>query len=222
MMLAPPLPNSTPNDEFGREGSDAVAAAQVLQHADLIVVAGVPGAGKSTALRVAARTTRWRILDPDVERAWFGRHLPKGTPYRLYRPLVHVLHHLVLLSVLLRGPARLRAAGRDRLLVHEPGTRTPRRVLLARLAAARGWRAALLLVEVSRTEALAGQHARHRVLKAGAFERHWRRWVRLRERGLPALRADVGWMSVALVARAEAPGVLDALDERAPETPSSR
>lgn len=221
MTVAPLLPSCLPPEHLARERAGEPAppadAARGLQDADLIVVAGVPGAGKSTAVRSVAHRSGWRILDPDTQRAWLARHLPAGTPYRVYRPLVHVLHHLLLAVTLLRGPVGLRSSGRTRLLVHEPGTRRARRAALARLATARGWRAALLLLEVSREDALAGQRARGRVVAPPAFRRHWRRWLRLRAEGPAALRAEPSWSCVAFVARAKAPSVLGALRD-APRT----
>lgn len=155
--------------------------------ARLVVVAGVPGAGKSTALRgVSALATStsagdaWPVvLDSDRYRTWLAARLPARMPYRWFRPLTHVLHQAGLVALLVAGPGSRLLAGRT-LLVHDPGTRGWWRYGVGRLARARGWRASLVYIDVDRVEALRGQLARGRVLDAASFEGHWRRWEELR------------------------------------------
>jgi hypothetical protein len=45
------------------------------------------------------------------------------------------------------------------------------------------------MLDVPRPEALAGQHRRGRVLRAGSFDRHWRRWQAQRPALVAAARA---------------------------------
>jgi hypothetical protein len=154
----------------------------------LLLVAGVPGAGKTTML-ARADTSGSLMLDPEWMREAYVRRLGR-LPYRLWRPLVHARHYLNVLRALRRP---------DGLVVHEPGTRTWMRRLLALAAARAGRQPHLLLLDVGLHDALAGQRQRRRRMPRPAFERHWRRWERLRrQRGrLPA----EGWASVLLLDR---------------------
>lgn len=131
----------------------------------MVVVGGVPGAGKSTALRPYVADPDVLVLDPDLLRARLR-----------WRPLVHAVHQALVWLVVLAGPA-----GRV-LLVHDTATRRRRRESLLRLASWRGWEPRLLLVDVSRSDALLGQHDRGRMVDPASFDRHWERWLRLRAR----------------------------------------
>jgi hypothetical protein len=157
----------------------------------LLLVAGVPGAGKTTLL-ARADTSGSAVLDPETLRRGYQPLLGR-LPYRLWRPLVHTRHYLRVLAAL-RGPAGL--------VVHEPGTRAWTRRLLVLAAGRAGRQAHLLLLEVSLQDALAGQRQRCRVLRRRAFDRHWRRWRRLRCQ--PARLAAEGWTSIRVLDRAEA------------------
>ena len=154
---------------------------------DLVLVGGVPGAGKSTAIRQAtADQSAVRSLDPEQLQDRIRNLLPTEVPYRTYRSLVHVLHTLRVFLHLLQGPG-----SGPRLVVHDPGTRRRRRRLFVTLARARGWRTTLLYIDVDRAAARSGQWERGRVLDASAFDRHWQRWERLRSR----LAGTEGWRS---------------------------
>jgi predicted kinase len=169
-----------------------------LPPAALLVVAGVPGAGKTTWLsRVDAPGSL--ILDPEPIRARMARRL-RPLPYRLWRPLVHAEH---IARVLLALP------GGSGLIVHDTGTRGWRRRLLAALARRFGRGGHLLLLDVTAETALEGQRERRRTLEPAAFAAHWRRWRRLRDdlsgpagpdaAGSPL--AAEGWASVRLLDR---------------------
>lgn len=154
----------------------------------MVVVGGVPGAGKSTALRPYAADPAALVLDPDPIRDRLR-----------WRPLVHAVHQLLVWLLVLAGPDD------QVLLVHDTATRRRRREALLRLASWRGWDVTLLLVDVSREDALRGQHVRGRVVGQESFERHWRRWLRLRAapgtaaRTVLTDRAGVGPALAALV-----------------------
>lgn len=153
---------------------------------DYVLVGGVPGAGKSTAIAAAAPDfVAVRVLDPDGVRSWLGAHLPARVPYAWYRPLVHLVHLLVHVWCLLRGP------GAGRLLVHDPSTRPSRLRALRRLAVWRGWTPLLVYVDTDPVVARAGQVARSRVVHGGRFAAHCRRWSGLREEA--ATGACHGW-----------------------------
>jgi hypothetical protein len=146
---------------------------------DLVLVGGVPGAGKTTAIALATDDLPYvRAVDPEHVSWWLRRRLPSGVPYRAYRWLVHLLHTVRVLLHLLNGPV----AGR-RLVVHDPGTRAHRRGFFLRLAHLSGWRTVLLYVDVDRSLAQEGQLQRGRVVRS--FEEHWLSWQHLR----PALDA---------------------------------
>ncbi|WP_223399734.1 ATP-binding protein [Nocardioides rotundus] len=166
----------------------------------MVLVGGVPGAGKSTLLRRYAGRPGTLVLDPDTLRERLA-----------WRPLVHLAHQLLVWAVTLAGP-RL---GRT-VLIHDTATRPRRREALLGLARRRGWDVSLLLVEVSRATALTGQLERGRLAPAHAFERHWRRWLGLRD---GAQRVAVPPL---VVTRSNAPAVLDGLVRSGPEQRDDR
>ena len=165
----------------------------------MVLVGGVPGAGKTTAIgQVAADRLDVDGLDPEAFHDRISRVLPDGTAYATYRPLVHVLHTLRVLVVLLRGPV----PGRT-LVVHDPATRPRRRWLFAWLARARGWDPVLLYVDVPRTLAETGQVLRGRVVDPASFAGHWARWEALRAEltGAPDALDGARWSEVLLTDR---------------------
>jgi predicted kinase len=168
----------------------------------VVLVGGVPGAGKSTAIDVvAAERPQVDVIDSDMVRRWLRRRLPAGLPYRRFRWLVHTVTVLWTFAALLRGPR----PGR-RLIVHDPSTRLRRREVFVRLARRRGWRSILVLVDVARADAQRGQRDRQRVIRPAAFDRHWARWVALRREVVDAPdQLDGGrWNLVRLVDRRHA------------------
>jgi predicted kinase len=173
---------------------------------DLVVLGGVPGAGKSTVLRRLRRRPGVRVLDPDGHRDALRRNVGRVVPYRAYRPVVHTLHAVDVLGALLLGPRRTDGV----LVVHDPATRPRRTTALLRLARARGWRPALVFVDTPREAALAGQHARGRVLASRSFDGHWRRWSQQRRHWLEAERRCEGY-DVRVVRRDDAERRLVAL-----------
>ncbi len=157
-------------------------APRPANHSDLVVVGGVPGAGKSTVIASVAQAPGVAALDPDHLRAPVARRWP-AVPPRAYRWAIHTVHTVLVWAAVLAGPAVLhRWPGRAArvLLVHETATRRNRRRLLLRAAVRRGWHPTLLLVDATRDEAIAGQQARGRVVHPLAFDRHWTRWTDLR------------------------------------------
>jgi predicted kinase len=174
--------------------------------ARVVLVGGVPGAGKTTAIaRVAAELPAVDALDPESFRDAVRRRLPEGTDYAAYRPLVHILHTLRVLLVLLRGPV----PGRT-LVVHDPATRPRRRRLFVRLARARAWEPVLLYVDVPRALAQTGQVLRGRVVDPTSFAGHWARWQELRGElaGTPDTLDGARWSEVLVTDRDGAAGLL--------------
>lgn len=177
--------------------------------ATVVLVGGIPGAGKSTAIRrAAAGRTDVDVIDSDTIRRWLRSRLPNELPYRRFRALVHTITVIWTVCALLRGPR----PGR-RLLVHDPSTRPRRRRLFAGLARLRRWRPVLLLVDVARADAEQGQRDRRRIVRPAAFDRHWDRWQHLRQQVLDGpTTVDGGrWNRVCLVDRSDAANTLAAL-----------
>ncbi len=131
---------------------------------DLVLLAGLPGAGKTTLLAGLRDTSAVTVRDSDQVRATFGARLPGWLPYRAYRPLVHVGHHLRVLVAVLRAPGPV--------LVHDPATRTCTRTMLASLARLSRRPAVFVWLDVPPSQALDGQRARGRVIPPRSFARH--------------------------------------------------
>ena len=163
-----------------------------LGRRDLLVVAGLPGAGKTTMLRHAA--VGLPVLDSDQVRERLGAMVP-ALPYRWYRPVVHAWHRARIVG---------RAIGEDGpVVVHEPSTRASTRALLALVGVVSGRSVRLLFLDVPAEVALAGQLSRGRVVRARSFARHVRRVGKWRE-GLLADQVPAGWRSVQVIDRPRA------------------
>ncbi|MER7538078.1 AAA family ATPase [Streptomyces sp. NPDC097704] len=134
---------------------------------DLVVVSGLPGSGKSTLMKRAARGSG--IDSQDARERWEAR-MPRLLPYAVYRPLVRIAHYAGLRRALRSGAS---------LIVHDCGTQSWVRGWLAREARRRGRALHLLLLDVTPDTAKAGQHARGRGVSAYAFARHRRAVGRL-------------------------------------------
>ncbi|MEV0221552.1 AAA family ATPase [Streptomyces sp. NPDC050704] len=128
--------------------------------ADLVVVTGLPGSGKSTLMRRAV--TGRRIDSQDTRDRWDGR-LSRFLPYAVYRPLVRVAHYAGLRRALRSG---------EGVVVHDCGTQAWVRSWLARDARRRGGTLHLLLLDVDPGTALDGQRERGRGVSRYAFARH--------------------------------------------------
>ncbi|MFF2451328.1 AAA family ATPase [Isoptericola sp. NPDC058082] len=171
-----------------------------------VLVGGVPGAGKSTALaRVAGLRPGVRVLDSETARRDLRGRVPRGVPYAVYRPVVHVRHLAGVVRAVLGGPRD----GTELLVVHDPATSRVRRWWWACLARRAGWSPVLVMVDVERGEALSGQEVRGRRVRARAFARHWRRWAAQRA-GLVAASGGAagGWSQVHVVGRRQVVGLL--------------
>ena len=126
------------------------------EHDAVVVVAGVPGAGKSTLIRRAVDRTAAAVVDTDDERE-------RGRGGRL----LYARHYVRIAAAVL---------GARPVVVHSRGTRAPARRAVALLARLRGRPAHLLLLDADRPAAEAGQRRRGRVLGA---RRHGPRVVAL-------------------------------------------
>ncbi|MFJ9868809.1 AAA family ATPase [Streptomyces sp. NPDC101165] len=146
--------------------------------ADLVVITGLPGSGKSTLMHRAVPGHR---IDSQATRDRWDARMPRLLPYALYRPLVRLAHYAGLRRALRTG---------EGVVVHDCGTQSWVRSWLAREARRRGGTLHLLLLDVTPGTARDGQRERGRGVSRYAFSRHRRttaRLLRAVERGeLPA------------------------------------
>jgi len=142
----------------------------------LVLVAGLPGAGKSTLMdrlydlsgdeSVPVERGPVRVIDSRQSRNWWARFL-RPLPTRVRTPLVHATHVWRIARAVLRGHA---------VLAHTRGTWPHILHGFAWLARRRGGEMHLILIDVDPETARAGQVARGRVVTDTAFARHCRRW----------------------------------------------
>lgn len=162
----------------------------------LVLVAGIPGAGKSSLLRrLPADREGLAVLDSDPVRDWLRDRLPEGTAYSRYRWLVHLWHRMriVLLAFGLVGP----------LVVHLPATGAATRAAVLALAVLAARRPFLVWIDVDPGQARAGQLGRGRVLGQACFDRHARRGEAFAA-ALRNGRVPRGWDGVTVLDRAAA------------------
>ncbi|BBG00662.1 MULTISPECIES: AAA family ATPase [Pseudonocardia] len=160
----------------------------------LLLVAGLPGAGKSTLLAAMTAPAGVRVLDSGAARAALARRLPAAMPYGSYRWLTHLAH---------RTGVVLACAGRtETVVVHLPATSPAVRTAVRALARASRRAPHLLWLDVPSDQAMAGQHARGRVVRRRQFAVHVERAREASER----LRAgrERGWESVRIADRSGA------------------
>ncbi|MFE5810445.1 AAA family ATPase [Streptomyces sp. NPDC056491] len=175
----------------------AVRAPQSLGFAagDIVVVSGLPGGGKSTLIKRAA--AEGGAVDSQDTRERWEQRMPAALPYAVYRPLVRAAHYWGLWRILRSGAS---------VVVHDCGTQSWVRGLLAAAARRRGRALHLLLLDSSPEEALSGQAARGRRVSVYAFARHRGAVTRLL-REAEAGRPPAGCASATLLDRRSAAAV---------------
>lgn len=171
---------------------DAMTAVAVRPRS-LVVLAGLPGAGKSTLLASAdtggAPTV---VLDSDQVRTRLRAVFPESVPYRLYRPLVHLVHRARILWFAITADGLL--------LVHEPSTRPTTRAGLVAVGALTNRPRHFVWLDATPEEALSGQVRRGRLIRSRSFSRHVRRAARLRTR-FAAGTPPRGWQGLTVLTR---------------------
>jgi cation:H+ antiporter len=158
----------------------------------LVLVAGIPGAGKSTLMRTLRPDRTLRISDSDPLRSAVMRRLPRGMRYGLVRPLVHLLHRASVVCLAL-GPATT-------VVVHLPATSARLRRAVTALARLSRRTACLVWLDVPAAEARDGQRARGRMVTARSFERHARR-ARQASEQIRGRQLGEGWATTLLLDR---------------------
>jgi predicted kinase len=153
-----PLPTAVVRDHRERAGHSPHGL--YFGTADLVVVTGLPGSGKSTLMRRAVAGAR--IDSQDTRDRWDGP-LSRRLPYAVYRPLVRLAHYAGLRRALRSGTG---------VVVHDCGTQAWVRRWLAREARRRGGALHLLLLDVTPGTAREGQRERGRGVSRYAFARH--------------------------------------------------
>jgi predicted kinase len=148
----------------------------------VVVVAGVPGAGKTTLIRRVVDRDVAQVIDTDDRRDAGARRL------------LYAGHYARIAAAL--------AGGRP-VVIHSRGTHPAARRAIAVLARLRRRPAHLVMLHAERGEAEAGQRARGRTVAAAEMERQLARWRRL----LARRPAREGWASVTVLDRARAAGV---------------
>jgi predicted kinase len=154
----------------------------------VIVVAGIPGAGKTTLIRRAVDRSAARVIDTDDRR-------------RRSALLLYAGHY---------GRIAFAIAGRRPVVIHSRGTHTFARRAIAALARLCGRETHLVLIDADRAAAEAGQRARGRRVAPDVMDREVARWRRLQVRREP-------WRSVLVLDRPQAAAVA-AIEFRPPQT----
>ncbi|MFF6784384.1 AAA family ATPase [Streptomyces sp. NPDC012510] len=153
-----PFPRAVVRDLRGRAGRSPRELS--FGPADLVVVTGLPGSGKSTLMRRAVPGLR---IDSQDTRDRFDARFARVLPYAVYRPAVRIAHYAGLRRALRSGQG---------VVVHDCGTQAWVRAWLAREARRRGGTLRLLLLDVTPDEARDGQRERGRGVSRYAFARH--------------------------------------------------
>jgi predicted kinase len=191
--------------EASPRGSPPAPTRRPLPYGPLVVVAGIPGAGKSTALEAVAEELRDGtptqrrpepvVLDSAEVRCWLRSRLPR-LPYPVFRPVVHAVHWARIAALSLTEPRPL--------VIHETATRPLARQALWALARGRRRPVRLVWIDVPARAALLGQIDRCRVIRPHAFARHLHRV----EREHPATATRRTWDAVRVTDRDNAPAAI--------------
>ena len=144
----------------------------------VVVVAGLPGAGKTTLIRRTTSRSAAIVVDTDDQR-------------RRGRRASNVRHY---------GHIAAAVWGRQPVVIHSRGTLGMLRRLITSLSLLRGRPAHLILLDAPRAAAEDGQRRRGRRVSQSRMDREAARWERLLRRGV---RRE-GWRSVTLLDRASA------------------
>src|SRR5271157_1964172 len=159
----------------------------------VVLVVGLPGAGKTTLIDRAVRSADWTVLDTDR----FRRRLPQALRSV---PVPYVFYVLAIVRAIARHA---------QLVIQSRGTYAWLRHLITARARACGREAVLVMLEAAPADAVAGQLHRGRVVPRGVMRwqiTHWRRL--LDAAGSGALFAE-GWSHILVLDREQTSQVDD-------------
>jgi predicted kinase len=177
-----------------------MATELVYERGAVLLVAGLPGSGKSTFLRRTATAPGVVVLDSDDVRRRLRAVGIRGPLEALLRPVVHLGH-------LVRVVRAVGGAG-SAVIVHESGTRPRVRRALARLAARAGRPCHAVFLDVEARDAATAQRRRGRRPVSGrGMARHERSWRVLRRRLRAAGLGADGYASARALDRAQATAI---------------
>lgn len=172
----------------------------------VMLVAGLPGAGKTTLIDRAAHEPEWTVVDTDRVR----RRMPAALR-RLRVP--YPLHMLVMVRAIARH---------TKVVVQSRGTYVPVRRLVTSCARVFRREAVLVLLDAPAADAVADQAQRGRSVSARAMRWHTARWRGLLEAADSGALHTEGWSRVLVIDRAQAAHVEDLDELLRPDAPSLR
>ena len=159
----------------------------------MLVIAGVPGAGKTTLIRRVIDRDDVQVIDTDDRRA-HAAATGETAPRLLY------LDHYRRIAVAL--------ASDEPVVVHTRGTHRALRLLLRAMAAHTHRSAHLILLNADRAEVELGQRDRGRTLGARKMDRQYARWNALLEHASERGRLfGEGWTTLNVFSRPQASDV---------------
>ena len=172
----------------------------------VVLIIGIPGAGKTTLIDRAVNTSEWTVLDPDRFRRRLSqalRRVPIPYPFYVLALVVAIARH-------------------THVVAESRGTYGWLRRLVTACAHVRGREAVLVLLDAQAGAAMAGQVSRGRVTPAPLMRWNTSRWGRLLDAARNGTLAAEGWSQVIVLDRAQASEVED-LGEliRRPPAPAS-
>jgi len=159
----------------------------------VVLIVGIPGAGKTTLIDRAASPSDWTVLDLDR----FRRRLP---PTLRRVPVFYPFYVLAIIVAIARG---------THVVVEARGTYAWLRRLVTACARFRDREAVIVLLDASPEDAIAGEVSRGRVAPSGVMRVNTTRWSRLLDAARSGMLATEGWSQVLVLDRAHASKVED-------------
>jgi hypothetical protein len=159
----------------------------------VVLIVGIPGAGKTVLIDRVASSSDWTVLDPDR----FRRRL---SPALRRVPGPYPLYVLAMVAAIARH---------THVVVESRGTYAWLRRLVTACARVRGREAVLVLLDAPSRDAIAGQTRRGRVAPERVMRWHTTRWRRLLDAARSGALAAEGWSRVVLLDRVQASKVED-------------
>jgi predicted kinase len=153
----------------------------------VILVIGIPGAGKTTLINRAA-SPEWTVLDTD-------RFRQQEPPALRRVPVPYVLYVLAIVEAIAQNP---------QVVIQSRGTYTWLRRLVTACARRHGRAAVLVMLDAPPADAVAGQVSRGRVAPAPVMRWNTARWSQLLDAAGSGALAAEGWNRVVVLDRAQA------------------